>query len=126
MAKFKVSGPGGDKKPDWLDPDNHPYDAPPEWLARLKNKQAAKKATEQEKQKSKQWYQVRIEGTAPVVVEFRVFAENEDEALKLVESGARINVYRLNRPDVNLTKMRKNRVSIKDLLTGMINWVRKF
>jgi len=73
----------------------------------------------------KSWFLVRMEGTAPVVMQFRVLAENEDEAFKMVETRPD-QIWPQGPPDVNMKHMQKRKVSIKNTLTGMINWVRNF
>lgn len=120
--KIKVQGP---EQPEWLDPDHHPYDEPPPWLAQLKSgkKQEPQKKEAEEQPKQKQWFQVRIEGMAPVTVEYRVMALDEDEAFQLVEQGRALP---LDKPRVDTRRLQKSKVLIKNLFTGWINWVRNF
>jgi hypothetical protein len=119
--KIKVQGPD---RPEWLDPDHHPHDEPPAWLAQLKSgKKQDKKKEAEEQPKQKQWFQVRIEGTAPVTAEYRVLAIDEDEAFKLVEQGRALP---LNKPGIDMRRLKKNKVLIKNIVTGWINWVRNF
>lgn len=77
-------------------------------------------------QNKKQWFLVRIDGVAPVSIEYRIFAETEDAAFELAVKGAAPNVYLNNKPHISIPKLQKKKVSIKNLLTGWITWVRNF
>lgn len=73
----------------------------------------------------KYWFSVRVEGIAPITVEYRIFAENEDEAFQTVE---KLNYSSMlaGPPQPQLHKIQKKKVLIKNILTGMINWIRHF
>lgn len=77
----------------------------------------------EEKPKQKQWFQIMIDGDAPVNVQFRVFAEDEDQAFEMFEKGM---VQMDGRPQIDVRRMRKRKVSIKNLLNGLISWTRQF
>ena len=119
MAKDKKAG-----NPEWLDPDHHPFDESPRWLKKLRKE--AVEEPPKDPPKKKRWFRVRLEGVAPVVVEFQAFAEDEDQAFEMVEKKSLGYVQMLEKPSVDIAKMKKSRVLIKDLTTGLINWVRKF
>ena len=73
--------------------------------------------------KQKQWFSVHIEGIAPVIVEYRIFAEDEEQAMQMVEQGrGQLD----GRPHIELRHMQKRKVSIKNMLTGFVKWVRNF
>lgn len=78
-----------------------------------------------QKKPEKQWYSVRVEGMAPVTVEYRVYAENEDDAFNIFQTSPQY-VQLQDRPRIDHRKIIKKRVVIKNLLTGMINWIRQF
>jgi hypothetical protein len=88
-----------------------------------KSKSAEKPKTE--KSKTKQWYSVTMEGFAPVRVTFRVFANSEEDAFEAVEKKHRM-LPTDGRPHVELRLLKKKKVIIKNLLNGLINWVRNF
>lgn len=75
------------------------------------------------KPKQKQWFSVTVEGEAPVRVRFRVFAEDEDQAFDMVSRSPQ---GMDGQPFVDLLRLRKRKVSIKNTLTGLINWVKQF
>lgn len=75
----------------------------------------------------KSYFNVKIEGTAPIVVEYRVLAEDEDMAFEMIDKRHMISgVQQLGPPHVDLRKINKKRVTIKNIMTGMINWMRNF
>ena len=77
------------------------------------------------KPKQKKWFMVNVEGLAPVTVQFRVFAEDEEQAFEALERHPHA-IQMDGRPHIDMKRMAKKQVSIKNLMTGMINWVRKF
>lgn len=76
-----------------------------------------------EKPKQKQWFLITIEGNAPVSVQFRAFAEDEDQAFDMFEKGM---VQMDGRPQIDVRRIHKRKVSIKNLLNGLISWTRQF
>jgi len=73
----------------------------------------------------KSWYLVQVHGIAPVYAEYRIFAKDEEEALEIVESNRfKINLNGPPKPD--MLHFKKKMVKIKDLFTGMINFMRNF
>jgi len=75
--------------------------------------------------KPKQWYQIMVEGEVPIVVYYRVFAEDEDAAFDILERQPHM-LQLDSHPKPELRRVKKRKVSIKNLLTGWINWVRTF
>ena len=75
--------------------------------------------------KPKKKYLVRVEGIAPVIAEYEVLAENEEEAVQLLERQPHLQKLR-EKPNIDLPHMRKYRLSVKDLLTGMIGLRKSF
>jgi hypothetical protein len=73
----------------------------------------------------KQKYLIQVEGNAPIVAQFEVWAENEDAAAELFERQPHMARLR-ERPFIDLPRMQKRKLSVKDLLTGMIRLIRNF
>ena len=76
-------------------------------------------------QKQKNWFIVRIEGIAPVIVEYRVHAFDEDEAFDIINQRPQ-QAKLQSQPRIDFVRIKKLRVSIKNLLTGAANWMRRF
>lgn len=75
--------------------------------------------------KKKNPYIIRVEGMAPITMELRVLAEDEDEAFEIFEKYPH-RVQHLGPPQPNLNKLIKKRVAIKNMYTSIINWVKNF
>ena len=88
-------------------------------LAKLAQKYAPPKP------KQKQWFLIYVEGIAPVKAQFRVFAEDEEKAFETLERNPHLTQMD-GRPHIDLKRINQRKISIKNLMTGMINWVRKF
>jgi hypothetical protein len=75
--------------------------------------------------KQKHWFQITVEGTAPIRVQFRAFDYDEESAYETYlknPSMAPID----GRPQIELRQIIKKRITIKNLITGMIKWVKTF
>lgn len=77
------------------------------------------------KQKPKQKFIVQVEGIAPFVAQYEVWAEDEEKAAEIFETQPWTLKLR-DRPFIDLPRMRRKKLSVKNLLTGMINLVRNF
>lgn len=84
-----------------------------------------KKSTPEKKKNQSKPFVVRIEGQAPVVVEYRVYAEDEDEAFEIIDKFP-FKGQLLGPPKPDITRLQKKKVAIKNLFTSMINWTRTF
>jgi hypothetical protein len=73
----------------------------------------------------KKKYLVRVEGIAPIIAEYEVWAENEEDAARLLDTQPHLQKLR-DRPNIDLPRMRKFRLSVKDLMTGMIGLRKSF
>ena len=78
-----------------------------------------------QKQAQKQWYLVEYQGVAPVVVKLRVLAENEEDAFSIAETN-RAQTYLEEKPRVDDKFMVKKKVSVKNLLTGIVGFIKNF
>ncbi len=78
-----------------------------------------------EKPKQKQYYSIKVEGLAPIIAEFRVLAEDEEEAYRMFEKQPYM-VQPLSPPKPDMRKLIKKKITIKNMLTNMIGFVRSF
>jgi hypothetical protein len=67
--------------------------------------------------KIKNYFIVRVEGIAPVFLEYRVLAEDPEGALEEYKKG---RVTLESAPKVVQTKVQRHNVSVKDLKTGLV------
>lgn len=86
---------------------------------------ATSKKPASHKPKQKHWYQITVEGIAPVKLQFRVFADSEDNAFEIYSKNPSMAPMD-GRPHIELRQLNKKRVTIKNLITGMINWIKVF
>jgi hypothetical protein len=70
-------------------------------------------------------YIIKVEGMAPVILEYRVMAENEDRAYQVFDKQPYL-LQLFNPPQVDKARVRKIRVSIRSQFTNIINWVKSF
>ncbi len=75
-------------------------------------------------QKVKQRYVIVVEGLAPVKAEFQVMAEDEHEALKMLDNPRLLTLRQ--RPDVDLARLRRQKATIKEGLSSLIKMVKNF
>lgn len=78
-----------------------------------------------EKVKAKQYFLVRLEGEAPVIHTLRVLAADEDEAFNIATRLPHLSVP-IGPPEINLRLLKVRKASVKNTLTGMINWLKNF
>jgi hypothetical protein len=69
----------------------------------------------------KQYFTVRLEATAPFTISYRVFAEDEEEALKIFEKSPVVNI---SRPQ--LSRMRKMKATVYVSGTNLVKKVKSF
>lgn len=77
------------------------------------------------KPKQKQYYSIKVEGTAPVIAEFRIYAEDEKEAIKIFDTQPHL-IQLIGPPKPDMLRLQKKKVTVKNLMTGMIEWVKNF
>jgi hypothetical protein len=88
---------------------------------------AEKKKTKKEEQKEKpqkQRYIMYVEGLAPVKLELETWAYDEEEALKQLDNPRLCKIRQ--RPDVDIPRMRRQKVTIKEILTSFVKLVKRF
>jgi hypothetical protein len=82
---------------------------------------------EKEKEKKlpvKKRFTIVVEGMAPVKLELETWAYDEDEALKQLDNPRLLNLRQ--RPDIDLPRVRRKKVTIKDALTSLVKLVKNF
>lgn len=75
--------------------------------------------------KKKQAFVIKVEGLIPASVDFRVMAEDEDEAYEIYENSPHL-AKALNPPKILPGKIIKKRITIKSALSVFTNWVKSF
>lgn len=75
-----------------------------------------------EKPKVKKQFIVTVEGIAPVRVQLQTWAYDEDEALAQLDNPRLMNIR--ERPEIDLPRLRRQKVIIKDAITSQIKLVR--
>lgn len=78
----------------------------------------------QEKPPQKRRYTIVVEGMAPVKMELETWAYDEQEALKQLDNPRLLNLRQ--RPDIDLPRMHRRKVMIKDAITSLVKLVKNF
>ena len=74
--------------------------------------------------KPRQRFFIVVEGMVPAKVRFQTFAEDEDEALKQLNNPHLISI--LERPELDLTRLIRKKITIKDANTSLVKLVKNF
>jgi hypothetical protein len=82
------------------------------------------KETEKKKPLVKKRFMIVVEGMAPVKLELETWAYDEEEALKQLDNPRLLNLRQ--RPDIDLPRVRRKKVTIKDALTSLVKLVKNF
>ena len=75
-------------------------------------------------QKVKKNYTVVIEGFAPVKAEFQIWAEDEHEAMKMLDNPRLMTLRQ--RPDVDLSRLQRKKATIKEAFSSLVKMVKNF
>jgi hypothetical protein len=75
-----------------------------------------------EQPKVKRRYIVTVEGIAPVRVQLETWAYDEEEALAQLDNPRMMNLR--ERPEIDLPRLRRQKVTIKDAITSLVKLVR--
>jgi hypothetical protein len=78
----------------------------------------------QEKPKVKRRFVVEVQGIAPVVLQLETWAYDEEEALKQLDNPRLMSIRQ--KPEIDLTRLRRHKVTIKDAITSLIKIVKNF
>ena len=82
------------------------------------------KEKKEEKPPVKKKFTIVVEGMAPVKFELETWAYDEQEALKQLDNPRLMNLRR--RPDIDLPRVRRNKVTIRDAVTSFVKLVKNF
>lgn len=77
-----------------------------------------------EKPKQKRRFVIEVEGTAPVRLQLETWAYDEEEALKQLENPRLLNLRQ--RPDIDIPRIRRKKVTVKDAITSLVKIVKNF
>ena len=78
----------------------------------------------QDKPKTKRKFIVEVQGIAPIKVQLETWAYDEHEALKQLDNPRLMNIR--ERPEIDLSRLQRQKVTIKDAVTSFIKIVRNF
>ena len=85
-----------------------------------------KESAEKEEQPPiKKKYKIKVEGMAPVSVQYDIWAHNENEAYYILDKQPHLLKLR-ERPNIDLPRMKKVSVQITNLLNGLVEFVKRF
>lgn len=74
--------------------------------------------------KTKQHYFIVLEGIAPITLQLETWAENEEEALKNLDILALVKIR--EPPKIDLPRLQRKKVTIKEAFTSLIKIVKSF
>lgn len=74
--------------------------------------------------KPRQRFIITVEGIIPVKVKFQTFAADETEALKQLENPHLLSM--LERPEIDLPRLIRKKITIKDANTSLVKFVKNF
>jgi hypothetical protein len=67
---------------------------------------------------------ITVEGIVPVNVKFQTFATDEQTALKQLDNPHLLSM--LERPDINMPRLIRKKITIKDANTSLVKLVKNF
>jgi hypothetical protein len=74
--------------------------------------------------KPKKRFIIMVEGIAPVKVKFQTFAEDEQEALKQLDNPGLLSI--LEKPEIELSKLHRKKITVKDATTSLVKLTKTF
>lgn len=74
------------------------------------------------KPKPRQRFIIVVEGLAPVKARFQTFAEDENEALKNLNNPHLLSL--LDRPEIDMPRLNRKKITIKDANTSLVKLVK--
>jgi len=77
------------------------------------------------KPKQKEIFIIKVEGNVPVTVDYKIWAYDEEDAYNQF-TYSKISAVPMNQPRFEMQKLRPKKISIKNLKTNLINWVKNF
>jgi hypothetical protein len=67
---------------------------------------------------------ITVEGLVPATINFQTFAEDENEALKQLDNPRSLSL--LDRPQLDLPRLRRRKVIVKDANTSLVKIVKNY
>lgn len=77
-----------------------------------------------DKPKPRHRFMITVEGMAPVKLRFQTFAEDEHEALRQLNNPQLLSM--LDRPEVDVPRLARKKVTVKDANTSLVKLVKSF
>lgn len=77
-----------------------------------------------DKPKIKRRYILDVEAIAPVRLQLETWAFSDEEALEQLNNPRLVNLRQ--RPDIDLARINKKKVSVKDAITSLVKIVKNF
>jgi hypothetical protein len=74
--------------------------------------------------KPRKRFMIMVEGTAPVKMRFQTFAEDEEQALKQLDNPHLLSM--LERPEIDVPRLIRHKVTVKDANTSLVKLVKNF
>ena len=74
--------------------------------------------------KPRQRFIVVVEGIVPVKVKFQTFAFDEQEALKQLDNPHLLSM--LERPEIDIPRLLRKKITVKDANTSLVKLVKNF
>ena len=87
----------------------------------VENNKIEKKA---EPPKPRQRFMILVEGLVPARIRFQTFAADEQEALKQLDNPHLISV--LERPELDLSRVIRKKITVKDANTSLVKLIKNF
>ena len=75
--------------------------------------------------KDKRYYIINVEGLVPAKVDFRVLAEDEDDAYRIFENHPE-KCTPLCPPRPQPGKIKPKKISIRDTASALVKWMKNF
>jgi hypothetical protein len=90
----------------------------------MPQKTSIKKEKVLEKPKIKKRYMLSVDGIAPIKAQFETWAFDEHEALEQFKNPRLMNL--VNRPDIDLSRLKLKKITVKDIFTQLIKLTKSF
>jgi len=92
-----------------------------------KNKDMRKdneKVSKPDPPKQKRPFLITVEGVAPVKIQLETWAYNEEEAMEQLNNQQLVRIR--ERPEVDVPRIIRKKVTVKDMLTSLVKLVKNF
>lgn len=75
-------------------------------------------------EKIKKRFIVEVMGIAPIKVQLETWAYDEEDAINQLDNPRLMNLRQ--RPEIDLTRLRRQKVTVKDAITSLVKIVKNF